>query len=170
MKSPVSVYLSQLLASFVLLIMLLVVLYSSQGLIRDLFLNPPGYLVADSSIQEINFEVIMTMLVIFVVMISFVFYMVASYSPRLEVGVWNATKRLAFSKQQFKRLYESAPVPYLMLDKDGNIREPNKATLRFFGAYPEDLEGKNFFSYISGDYADKAGGVPSGLQICERYK
>jgi PAS domain S-box-containing protein len=158
MKSPVSVYLSQLLASFVLLIMLLVVLYSSQGLIRDLFLNPPGYLVADSSIQEINFEVIMTMLVIFVVMISFVFYMVASYSPRLEVGVWNATKRLAFSKQQFKRLYESAPVPYLMLDKDGNIREPNKATLRFFGAYPEDLEGKNFFSYISGDYADKAGG------------
>jgi PAS domain S-box-containing protein len=156
MKSPVRIYITHLIASIILFIMLSGILYVFRDLIKDLFFNPPGYLVANSSVQEINFEVVMVLLIIFVVMISFVAYLVLSYSSRLEVGVWNATKRLAFSKQQFKRLYESAPAPYLMLDKDGNIHEPNKATLRFFGARPEDIEGKNFFSYISGEYADKA--------------
>jgi len=53
------------------------------------------------------------------------------------------------SREHFKQLYDNAPVPYLMLDKKGNIHDPNKSALRFFGVLPEEIDNKNLFSYAS---------------------
>lgn len=43
-----------------------------------------------------------------------------------------------------------------MLNKNAKIHDPNKAALRFFGVFPEDIEDKNFFSYLSGENQDQA--------------
>jgi PAS domain S-box-containing protein len=69
----------------------------------------------------------------------------------------DAAKRMAYvlskdmssSKEQFRKLYDMSPVPYLLIDARGTIDRPNKAALRFFGAGEEVLRGKNFFSVLA---------------------
>ena len=64
---------------------------------------------------------------------------------------------LSVSTKQFKRLFEEAPVPYFILDNGGKIKDLNKAGLRFFGAVPEDIVAKDFFSFVAEEDADYAG-------------
>jgi PAS domain-containing protein len=40
---------------------------------------------------------------------------------------------LMLSREQFRKLYDDSPVPYFLMDDAGNIRNPNRAALRFFG-------------------------------------
>jgi two-component system sensor histidine kinase VicK len=47
-------------------------------------------------------------------------------------------------------------VPYVALDKEGKIREPNKAALRFFGTVAEEIQDKNIFSYVYEEDSEKA--------------
>lgn len=61
---------------------------------------------------------------------------------------------LMLSGEQFRMLYDHGPVPYFLIDDVGNIRNPNKATLRFFGGVVEECEQANFFSLITGAGAD----------------
>jgi PAS domain S-box-containing protein len=96
------------------------------------------------------------LLIIIVVLVSYIFYLLLTFNTRFELEIYGATKSLALSKEQFKMLYESAPVPYIMLNKNAEISEPNKSALRFFGVVPEEIESKNFFSYISGVDKDQA--------------
>ncbi len=149
-------YTAHVLVSLILLSMLVIILFLTKGFIQDFFVNPPSYFIENSSIEEVYSKFIFIFIIIVIVLITFIFYLLLTFNSRYELNVWNEIKSLAVSKQQFKMLYDSAPIPYLILDKDGNINNPNKAALRFFGAYPEEIEGKNFFSYIAGEYADKA--------------
>ena len=66
-------------------------------------------------------------------------------------------ERLSVSTKQFKRLFDEAPVPYFILNKNGEIKDLNKAGLRFFGAVPESIAGKNLFSFVAEEDADYAG-------------
>jgi len=72
---------------------------------------------------------------------------------------------LSVSTKQFKRLFDEAPVPYFILDKNGSIKDLNKAGLRFFGTVPENIVSNNFFSYVAEDDADYAGYL---LTCCNR--
>jgi PAS domain S-box-containing protein len=56
---------------------------------------------------------------------------------------------LMLSREQFRKLYESSPVPYFLIDDAGNIRNPNNATLRFFGGTIEDCTSANFYSLLA---------------------
>jgi two-component system phosphate regulon sensor histidine kinase PhoR len=64
---------------------------------------------------------------------------------------------LSVSTKQFKRLFDEAPVPYFILSITGEIKDLNKAGLRFFGVMPEDIVGKNFFSFTAEEDSDYAG-------------
>jgi len=70
--------------------------------------------------------------------------------------VLGATRSLSVSLAQFTRLYEEAPIPYLILNERGEIENPNKAALRFFGTVSEALEGKNIFSFCAEEEKEKA--------------
>ncbi|MDR3558602.1 MAG: PAS domain-containing sensor histidine kinase [Candidatus Pacebacteria bacterium] len=64
---------------------------------------------------------------------------------------------LSVSREQFKKLFEEAPVAYFILNKRGEIKDINKAGLRFFNAVPEEIMLKNLFSYATEEDADYAG-------------
>jgi len=53
------------------------------------------------------------------------------------------------SQEQFRKLYELSPVPYLIVAQDGSIERPNTASLRFLGFSYEELVGKNLFTFLS---------------------
>lgn len=62
---------------------------------------------------------------------------------------------LMLSREQFRKLYDNSPVPYFLMDDAGNIRNPNRAALRFFGGTIEDCSTTNFYSLIVDEGAIK---------------
>ena len=130
-------YLKHLLYSFSVLLLLVAALFLSRSYIEKVVEDP--------------LQTVFISLVIIIVFFSYIIYLLLTYNTRFDLEIWNATKKVALSKEQFKRLYENAPVPYLLLNKNAEIHDPNKAALRFFGVLPEEIDGKNIFSYISGE-------------------
>jgi PAS domain S-box-containing protein len=122
-------------------------IFLSFYLVKDIFENPKKYFLTDFSNAEIQFLVFYILLIVVNVLISYIIYLLLSLNTRAELAALNATKSLAVSLEQFEKLYEEAPVPYIVLNKAGEIYKPNKATLRFFGVVPKEIEGKNLFSY-----------------------
>lgn len=59
------------------------------------------------------------------------------------------TEDLLSSRELFVKLYQSSPVPYVLLSRDGEIAFPNAAALRLFGMKVKELSGTSLFSYIS---------------------
>jgi len=72
---------------------------------------------------------------------------------------------LSVSKEQFRRIFEEAPVPYFILNRKGEIQDLNKASLRFFGVLREEILTKNLFSFIAEEDADDGGYL---LTCCTR--
>jgi PAS domain S-box-containing protein len=136
--------------------MLLGLLYFVRDFIQDVLLNSQQYFLTEHSIEQTNVNIIFIAIISIIVLISFIFYLLVTFNSRFNLMVWNETKTLSIAKDQFKKLYENTPVAFMLLDKNGNIHSPNKATLRFFGAFAEDLEDKNFFSYITDGSKEKA--------------
>jgi PAS domain S-box-containing protein len=83
------------------------------------------------------------------VLLGYVFYLITTASTRAELIAGRITKDLLNDKFKLEELYENSPVPYLNLNKEGEIHGCNKATLRFFGALPEELSGKSFFVFTA---------------------
>lgn len=154
-RNPIGLYTAHILVSLIFLLTLSVLYYIMKDRIADALLNMPEGLLNGLTRQEYLYGVLLVAFSFIVVLMTFIFYLLLTFRSRNEYYLWTRTKELAISNQQFKRLYESAPVPYIMLDKDGNIYEPNKSALRFFSAFPEQIEGKNLFSYLGGDSQDK---------------
>lgn len=66
---------------------------------------------------------------------------------------------LAVSARQLQLLFDNSPVPYFVMDNEGNVRNPNKATLRFFAAAEDDVRVANLYNRITavrGDYSKSA--------------
>ena len=148
---PSKSYLKSLLYSLVVLILLLGVLFFSRSFIEKVVSNPLDYFNSTLSLTDIYFAAVFIALIVIAVLFSYIVYLLLGYKTRFDLEIWSATKDTALSKEQFKKLYESAPVPYILLDKQALIHNPNKAALRFFGVLPEEIEGKNIFSYIAGE-------------------
>ena len=156
MSKPAKLYTKHLLTSFFLLFILVGSLFWSADWIRGILANAYQYFDVNLPLSEVYFTVIFLSWIIIAVLVSFIFYLLLTFHTRFELEIWNATKSIALSKEQFRKLYNNAPMPYIMLGKNAEIHEPNKATLRFFEVLPEEIDNKNFFSYISGNFKDQA--------------
>jgi PAS domain S-box-containing protein len=110
------------------------------------------------------FVIVFVSLILVCVLISYVVYLLLTSKTRAELLSWEKVKELAVSKEEFVRLYESAPVPYIMLNKKGEIQSPNKAALRFFGVLPEEIEGKVLFTLTSKEDTE------NGQRLFQFYK
>lgn len=58
---------------------------------------------------------------------------------------------LLLSREQFRMLYDSSPIPYFLLDIHGVVHNPNKATLRFFGGTEAEVTQIAFFDMLFDD-------------------
>lgn len=96
------------------------------------------------------------LLIVLSVLISYIVYLLLSAKTRALIEADRLTRSLRTSIEQLNNIYEESPVPYMTLDKDGKIIDPNKATVRFFGAVPEQIKNKNIFSFISEDESERA--------------
>ncbi len=65
-------------------------------------------------------------------------------------------KGLFLSREQFRKLFEEAPIPYFILNNKCEITDLNKAGLRFFHVQPEEVILKNFFSFVAEEDAEYA--------------
>lgn len=131
----------------IVLVILAGLLFLSLSLVEELFAHPNKYFFSNFSSSEIQRAIVSISLIVVSVLVSYLLYLLLSLKTRTELIVRRTTRNLAKSREQFVRLYENAPVPYITLNEKGEIREPNKAALRFFGVVPEEIDGKNIFSF-----------------------
>lgn len=142
--------------SLAILSVLLGIVFASFSLAQDVLANPKKYFFTDLSVEEIQFLIVYISLIVTSVLVSYVIYLLLSSKTRTDISVLNATKSLEKSRELFARLYEGAPVPYIILNENGDIREPNKAALRFFGVTLEEIKEKNIFGFIPEEDQDRA--------------
>lgn len=129
--------------------------FLSFSLLENVLTNPQRYFDTELSPTEIQFLIVHISLIVISVLVSYVIYLLSASHTRTQLVVLNTTKSLASSREQFIKLYDQAPVPYIILDEKGQIRNPNKAALRFFGVVSKEIEGKNLFSYQPKEDFDK---------------
>ncbi len=67
---------------------------------------------------------------------------------------------LTHSGELFYELYRNSPVPYLLIDTEGNIESANTSAIRLFGVVEGALNGTNFFRYIEDDGTHKTQLIP----------
>lgn len=125
-------------------------------LLEKVFDNPVAYFGNSFSILKFQFLFVALSFIVTGTLIAYIIYLLLTSKTRVDLIVRGSTKWLALSREQFRRLYEGAPIPYLMLDAKGEIHNPNNAALRFFGVVPEEIDGKNLFSFHAEDEEDRA--------------
>lgn len=114
---------------------------------REILEKPQNYFDTDLSAGEFNLFLMHTLLITSCALFSYVIFLILSAKTRAELVAGIMTESLNLSLDQMMAMYEGAPVPYITLDKKGNIIDPNKAALRFFEVVPKEIEGKNLFYY-----------------------
>lgn len=124
-------------------------------LIQDLMQSPERFGI-DLGPAEMNFFLVNSLLIISSVFLSYIIYLILSGQTRAELAAMWMAKSLYVSLEQLKNMYEGGPVPYLTLDKKGNILDPNKAALRFFDVVSEEIGGQNLFGYQPKEDLEKA--------------
>jgi PAS domain-containing protein len=65
---------------------------------------------------------------------------------------------LMLSREQFRMLYDNSPIPYFLIDDEGNIRNPNLAALRFLEGARDELLASNLFT-LAGEQGPSAGKI-----------
>ena len=60
---------------------------------------------------------------------------------RMEAALTEANQRLTRSEEQFRDLFEEAPIAYVHEDLDSRIIRANRAALRILGVKPEEVPG-----------------------------
>ncbi len=129
-------------------------LYFLTPFLIDLFLNPQLYIKIGGffnnySVSDFQVLVLSILTYTSVVLIGYVAYLIATASTRAELVSNFQNQNLLASKFELEELYENAPVPYITINKDAEIRGCNKSALRFFGVVPEEIQTKNLFAYAS---------------------
>ena len=141
-------FFKHLLISLVFLSVLLIGLFYLSPYIRSFVESPQRYFHIDLGQKDAPFFVVFESLLIDSVLISYVVYLLLSSKSRTEMQIWVKSRDVLKSREQFVELYENSPVPYIMLNKKGEIKGPNKSALRFFGVFPEEILDKDFFSFF----------------------
>ncbi|GEM_PF-1293000 len=137
-----------LLISFLVLGVLFGAFFLLLPFAENIFLNPDIFFAGAAwSPVQTQFSIVCLALLVAAVLFSYVVYLLLTQKTRAELLLWKRMGGILVSQEQFKVLYESAPVPYMMLNERGEVQNPNKAALRFFGVFPEEIEGKILFSF-----------------------
>ncbi len=129
-------------------------LYLSVPYVIDFFRNPQidlgqGYSFEGYSILDIQVMLLSILLYTAIVLIGYIIYLLLTSSTRAGLISEYRTKDLSIAKFQLEELYENSPVPYLTINKNGEIKGGNKSALRFFGVVPEEISKKNFFAFTA---------------------
>lgn len=146
--------LKHFLISLFIIVIFVVPLYFSIPFVMDLFLNPQNYFIFDKffvnySVSDFQVFVLCTVFYGFVVFVGYIAYLLATSSTRANLISDYKTQSLSAAKNELEELYENSPLPYLTINKNGEIYGCNKSALRFFGVVPEEISKKNFFAYAS---------------------
>ncbi|MBP9760406.1 MAG: PAS domain-containing sensor histidine kinase [Candidatus Pacebacteria bacterium] len=109
-------------------------------------------LVYDQTYAVHSFEQMLRIVLWFGVALAFalslLLYLALTLHTTARMIAFSLTKDIAFSRDRLRRFYELSPVPYLLVNKDGYIKRPNKASLRFFGVSEEELLNKQLFDFF----------------------
>ena len=151
---PRSAKISHIIVSLIVMVIFIIPLYLLTPNLINFFRNPQDYLDLESilgnsfaSTSDFQVAVLCILFYTVVVLIGYIVYLLATSKTRTELVSEYKVKSLSDSKLELEELYENAPVPYLTINKEGEIIGSNKSTLRFFGVLPEEIAGKNFFAY-----------------------
>ena len=128
----------------------------SYSLIADILANPQAYFDVPMSVAEVNLFLIYTSMVVVSVLVSYILYLLLLAGSRAKAVAVVRTRYLSTTLEQLTDIYEGAPVPYLILNDEGNILIPNKAALRFFGVVQEEIQDKNLFYFQPEEDKEKA--------------
>ena len=145
-----------LIISLFSLLIFFVILYLSNSFAYDVFVHPERYFLFQTSLTplDMQFRIVNVAVVILGILVSYIIYLILASKSRANLMVWNQTKDMASSREEFRWLYDAAPVPYVKLNDKGEIHEPNKATIRFLGMTEKELEGKDFSSFLPAEEKD----------------
>lgn len=140
--------------SLVIIVIFSVSSYIFTPYLINFFRNPQGYSWFNNLLKDYpnsDIQVLMSCMLFYiaVVLIGYVVYLITTSSTRAELISEYKIKDLSIAKFQLEELYENSPVPYLTINKNGEISRCNKSTLRFFGVVPEEISGKNFFVFTA---------------------
>ena len=148
-----------LITSLTIVIVLTAVLAVISPVALDLFANPQKYILGlfpDLVLSNFQAVALSISWYITIVLIGYIIYLLLTSRTRAELIANLRTEKLSASKAELEELYENAPVPYLTINKDGEIKACNKATLRFFGVVVEEIYSKNIFGFITEEEKDLA--------------
>lgn len=141
--------------SLIILIVLVIGLYFLMPYLIVFFTSPSFYLLQlgnfSAGLTDGDLQVAMLCILscVSLTLFGYIIYLLLSSSTRASLISEYKTKELSSASDQLKELYENAPVPYLTINKDGEIRGGNKSALRFFGVLPQEIVSKNFFSFTA---------------------
>ncbi|MBN2094203.1 MAG: PAS domain S-box protein [Candidatus Zambryskibacteria bacterium] len=152
-KNSITKYIITSLCIFLISLSLFVF---SSGLLKNFFGDPNKYINSHFSAEDIRFFILNVLLIFILLLISWIIYLLLSVEYRAASIAGEETESITISLTQFTKLYEESPVPYVILDEAGNINDPNKATLRFFEASREEIEGQNLFYFCSKEDKEKS--------------
>lgn len=138
-----------LILSIAILLASLFLVFLSFYFFGEVLNNPGKFFSFGLSSLELQSVVIKISIVIICVLIAYIVYLLLLSRSRLELAVSAITESLTDELERFEKLYEEAPMPYILLNEKGEIFKPNKAALRFFGVVSKEIEGKNLFYYQS---------------------
>src|SRR3989344_9387257 len=125
----------------------LIVFLLSFPILEKIYSDPTQFLGNRMSIENFQFLFLSITFIVVGTLIAYIVYLLLTSKSRAALIAGESMKWLALSRDQFRRLYEGAPIPYLTLDAKGEIHNPYNAALRFFGGVPEEIEGKVLFSF-----------------------
>jgi PAS domain S-box-containing protein len=150
--------------SFLVLLISLFVLFLTVNFIEDIFESPQNYFDGSMTQARVETIIIYGAGVAISILFALTIYLLLTGQTSTELYTQSTTRWLATEREKFRRIYDDAPVPYLMLDSEGKIYEPNKATLRFFGVPPEKINLQGLFSFVAEEDKKK------GEELLQNYK
>lgn len=86
---------------------------------------------------------------VLVVALSALAFTVVALKRNVRTYAYGLTKEMAETSDQLRKFYEFSPVPYILVDTQGKVRRPNKASLRLFDLDEEHLIGIQLFDLFS---------------------
>lgn len=134
------------IVAFVVLGTGLFFLYSNYESLRILLEGDAGLAIEMSTNLLMMFAIASAVAIVFASLLAYSILTTRTSARRM---AYRISKDLSLSKEQFRQFYELSPVPYLLVNKKGDIIRPNKASLRLFSLPEEELVGKNIFEYLS---------------------
>lgn len=118
---------------------------------EDVLRNPQLYFEEIVAPLDAAIVVLAVMGVVISVLFAYVVYLLLASRTRSELTASGMTRDLALGREQFRRLYDDAPISYMMLAPDKTIQNPNKIMSHLLDTHPDSLSGKSFLAFVHSD-------------------